>query len=176
MTDTAFDLRHHRPADALVDVVPLTALDELADELRPITARTVNLLVDSRPGWSVVYGLDLEGGKLNAWRRAARDENLDQVDEDLWNRTILAAHCREIRRHGAKVTDETGRTLTFWSESLWRLLGVPAGAPSGATEAVGRFYGGDFAVAGAVTTVLDEAGFGRAAKKAPDPTGGSSSD
>lgn len=177
MTDTQFDLRRNgRPADVQVDAAAVTPLEELASELAAPETRTISLLVDSRPGWSVVYSLGVDGPQLAGWRRAARDENIEGgVDEYLWHRTILAAQGREIRRDGKLVVDEAGRPLTFFSEQLWRTLKVPAGSPSGATEAVRRFYANDFHVSAAADRIIVDAGFGKKAREAPDPTSGSSS-
>jgi hypothetical protein len=169
-----FDMR--RPADPHVDAAAVTPLEELAAELAAPDRRTVTLLVESRPGWSVLYSLAIDGPQLAGWRRAAKDENADTgVDEWLWQRTICAAQCVEIRRGGAKVTDRAGKPLTFFSETLWSILKVPAGAPSGATEAVRKFYANDFDVAAVSDEIVSRAGFGKKAREAPDPTPGSSS-
>lgn len=173
MTD--FDMRPARARDATVDVEPVTTLEQLADELVPVDLGETDLLVDNRPGWSVLYSLNLDGHQLSAWRRAARDDIADQVDDHLFNRSILAGQCRHICKDGKKLVDEAGQPVTFHSASLWRLLGVPAGAPSGATEAVKKFYGSDFAVVSTASAVLADAGFGKQARKAPDPTVRSSS-
>lgn len=173
MTVAQFDMR--RAPDPLVDAPEVTPLEQLADDLGQVDAGTVTLLVDARPGWSVVYSLGVDSSRLAGWRRAAFDENLKATDEGLWHRTILAAQCREIRKDGKLVADTAGRPLSFFSDEFWRLLGVPAGAPSGSTEAVRKFYANDFAVSAAADKLLVDAGFGRQAREAPDPTAGSSS-
>lgn len=172
MSDAVVDLRRRDPLAAS----PASALESLAEELRPVAEPTVELLVDARPGWSVVFSTRVDGPQVEGWRLACRDDTHEgRVDEHLWNRTILAGQCRELRHAGTATTDEAGRTVTFGSETLWRLLGVPTGSPSGATAAVKAFYVDDFAVQAAANELLAEAGFGRRPKKAPDPTSGSSS-
>jgi hypothetical protein len=164
-----------RAAQPAVTAPPMSDLEALADELAPVNAGTVTLLVDSRPGWGVTYSLGIDGPQLAGWRRANKDDTIPSgVDEFGWQRTILAAQCTGMVRQGAAVLDPQGRPVTFTSPELWRLLGVPAGSPSGATEAVRRFYANDFAVTSAADKVLSAAGFGKAAVEAGNPTSGSS--
>ncbi len=169
----SFDLR--QTGDVAVDTPTSTALADLAAELGRVTAGNLTLLVDSRPGWSVRYSLDIDGAQLAAWRRAAHNETTDTTDDYQWYRTILAAKCVDIRRDGTPVVDSAGVQLNFFNAELQRLLGVPAGAPSGGTEAVRRFYASDFATASTANRLIGDAGFGKAAREAADPTFGSSS-
>jgi hypothetical protein len=164
-----------RAPDALVDVPAVTGLDEIADRLRNVDAGSITLLVDARPGFSVVYSLKIDGPQLAAWRRAAKDDNTGFVDDYQWERTILAAQCREIRVDGKTMVEKaTGKPVTFRSAELWAFLNVPAGAPAGAGMAVRAFYAGnDFAIDAAADKVITEAGYGKAAQV--DPTSGPSS-
>ena len=79
MTD--IDLRH-RNSDPLIDAPAASHLEMLADELGAVDAGTVPLLVDARPGWSVLYSLGIDGPTLAGWRRACRDDTMPTgVDE-----------------------------------------------------------------------------------------------
>lgn len=170
---THVDMRSMRTTDPILDAAPLSTLDLVADELGDVDAGTISLLVDKRPGWSVVYSLALDGPTLAGWRRAARDETTPSgVDEFAWQRTICAAQATQLYRNGTRMVDEQGQAVNFRNESLWRFLKVPASSPSGAVEAVRKFYANDFAVGAAAEAIMAKAGFGKAATE--DPTIGSS--
>lgn len=177
MTDIAthVDLARHT-ADAAIDVPPTTSLELVADMLGSVDPGTVTLKVDNRPGFDVVYSLKLEGAQLVAWRRGAKDEMTPTgYDEFQWRRMILAAQCVEIRNGGVKVVESGGANVTFRSAEFQRLLHVPAGATSGAVEAVKKFYANDFAVTAAAEKIIELAGMGKDAEVVANPTPGPSS-
>lgn len=172
---THIDMTGRVTTDTVLDAPPVTQLEALADELGPIAAKTVELVVDCRPGFTVVYELPRDGAQLAGWRKAAMGgAEPDDVNEALWHRVILVAQCRKIRRQNVDLVDGTGKPVTFYSTDLWGMLKVPQGAPDGAAVAVQNFYGrNDFDVSAVASKLLADGGLGKAARVA-DPTSGPS--
>jgi hypothetical protein len=179
--ETHVDMRRQA---SILDAEPMTPLDALRDELRPVQVKPIDLACPARSTgdvtYAVRYGLAVEGPRLAAWRRACVDEfnkdanGIAQVDEFLWGRTICAAQCLAILRNGKPLVSTDGQHLTFRHAELQELVGVVPDTQVAATEAVRRFYNGnDFDTSAAAAAILDAAGWGRTAKEV-DPTKGPS--
>lgn len=140
-------------------------LGELVDELEGETT----LPVPERPGWAVVYNIDVDHRLLGRWQRASRDTDLpNNLDELKYTLTLLAALCKRIVRQGTVVT-LAGEVLTFRSVEFQRLLGVRT-----ANDAVRKVYGRDAHVLTAGAGVLREAGYTE--EQVADPLASSSTD
>jgi hypothetical protein len=155
-----------RPDDVAPPPTELEAiLGELVTELEAEAA----FPVPERPGWAVVYNIDVDHRLLGRWQRASRDTDLpNNIDELKYTLTFLAALCRRIIRQG-KVVELAGEAVTFRSREFQKALGA-----RDANEAVRKVYGRDAHVLTAGAALLREAGYTE--EQVADPLASSSTD
>lgn len=164
MSDVIVD---RRPAgQSPIHAAPISTLEALRSEMTSRTpVRTVTLEVESRPGFSITFGLKLEQQRLAAWREQSKDELAPGgFNAATFHRTIVAYMADSINHDGAPVVDERGAKVNFKTESFLRSLGV-----ADPIEAVERFYDNDFHVESAANKIVNKAGFAKEAKEV-DPT------
>lgn len=125
----------YTPAGAALDGP--TALDGLLADLSDLSAQVEQVAIDvpGRPGWEVVYGLDLPYERLAMLRRGAADPQMPSgVNDMALACALLATQCRGLLLNGEPVTHE-GQPVTFQSASLQARLGA-----KNPTDAVRAFY------------------------------------
>lgn len=161
MSDLLVD-RRPNPTPSVVEAKPISTLEALRGELAHRTpTRTVTLEVESRPGFSVTFGLRLESARLATWREECRDELAPSgFNMSMFHRTIVGYTAVSINKDGAPIVDETGQPVNFRSQSFLQMYNV-----ADPIEAVERFYDNDFFVDATANKVVDHAGFGREAKE-----------
>jgi hypothetical protein len=148
---------------------PPTELEAILGELVTELEAEATLPVPERPGWAVVYNIDVDHRLLGRWQRASRDTDLpNNIDELKYTLTFLAALCRRIIRQG-KVVELAGEAVTFRSREFQKLLGA-----RDANEAVRKVYGRDAHVLTAGAALLREAGYTE--EQVADPLASSSTD
>lgn len=179
MPDDVIDLTRPPlpPQPASRPVAParmFSPLDALAERIgqRKAKPKLVAVEVPDSGGWVVEYNAHFDLDLLAIWRTQALDagDDGDTVNQGLFHRIILVNQCRRMIFNGEPAADEQGKPLTFASQRLWEVLGLPLASPDGATEAVRRLYDNDFAVSATASKVLEVGGFGQGVKVDPDPT------
>lgn len=145
------------------------ALDAIVGELTVELESERTFPVPGRPGYAVVYDVDVDHTMLGLWRKGARDKDQpDAFDELKFSCTILAAQCIRIIRNGEPLLLD-GVEVTFRDRPFFTLIDT-----QGANAAVRRFYGRDAHVIATSKAVLEAAGYGSDIDE--DPTPASSSD
>lgn len=135
--------------------------------------------VDTRPGYSARFRVDLEDREFQRLRRACRmkgKRNVQtgeyEVDELKLSRLVLATYNTGLFRNGTLIEDDNGDPMVFRSPEFLAIFGSTT-----AGDAVGKFYGIDGGVISAGRALIQASGWmddPDEAEVGAGPTGGSS--
>lgn len=150
-----------RDVDALDGIGPdarpqsASAFDALAEEIRHhVEIEPLTTVTPARPGWKVRYRCDIDGDKLQAFRRKCKDRSQAEGYDDIkFAAMVLADQCEAIIQGDAEVLDESGERVTFRHAMMRERMGGRA------ISAVRQWYGRDGDVAVTAGAVMRQAGF-----------------